>query len=466
MSSKVDLRNYVKVFLGVEIPDIVVCEGHSSPMDYLWHCFNSDFCGVRGNSDAIVWANRAGGKTQLAAIATLLDCIFKDGCQVRILGGSGAQAGRMYEYLRGFLQRSFLGDVDGKILNSGCKFLNGSSVEVLTQSHTSVRGQHIQKLRCDEVELFSSEVFSAAKFTTHSKGFINASMEVLSTMHRPYGLMQKLVDESGDNGTALFKWCLWEVIERCRDRECSQCRLWNDCGGRAKESDGYLSIDDCITMRGRASSAGWQSEMLCERPNLEDVVFDEFDSEVNVVDVGYDERLGLYRAIDFGFVNPFVCLWIQVDEDGVVRVIDEYIKSRMTVEQHGEAIKKLTPCSEEYVSGTFCDPAGAGVNDVSGTSAVRELRRLGIKVSYRKSGILEGIEHVRRAVLSGDGKRRLLISGRCRRLIESMRCYHYPEKMSESELPVKDGVYDHAIDALRYFFVNYSRKYRTFTRKY
>ena len=37
-----DLRNYVKVFLGIEVPDRRICDGHSSPMDYLWHSHSID----------------------------------------------------------------------------------------------------------------------------------------------------------------------------------------------------------------------------------------------------------------------------------------------------------------------------------------------------------------------------------------------------------------------------------------
>ena len=40
--TKEDLRNYVKVFLGVEVPDLRICPEHSSPMDYLWHSFAGD----------------------------------------------------------------------------------------------------------------------------------------------------------------------------------------------------------------------------------------------------------------------------------------------------------------------------------------------------------------------------------------------------------------------------------------
>jgi len=467
--TKRDLKNYVKVFLGLDIPDKKICPEHNSPMDYLWHSFSADFGpNKKANADAIVWANRAGGKTELAAVATLLDCVFKPNCQVRILGGSGEQAGRMYEYLTDFLRRGYQDFLAGPVRKNKCRFANGSAVEVLTQSPMSVRGQHIQKLRCDEVELFDEDVFAAAKFTTRSKAGLTAAMEMISTMHRPYGLMQKLVSSAIRTGMPVFKWCLWEVIEKCRDRNCSQCPLFGDCGGKARQANGYLKIDDCITAMRRASRAGWETEMLCKSPSLENVVFDEFDPASHVRQVDYDADLALYRTLDFGFVHPFVCLWIQVDEAGVVRVIDEYVRSRATIDVHAAEMKQRTPGGEERVAATFCDPAGAGVNDVTGTSVVRELRTLGITTHYRRSGIAEGIELIRRSIRAGDGKSRLVISPGCQRLIEAMRCYHYPESGSTAggELPLKDGVYDHPIDALRYFFVNYNRSSQAASRRY
>jgi hypothetical protein len=150
--------------------------------------------------------------------------------------------------------------------------------------------------------------------------------------------------------------------------------LWGDCGGKAKVADGYLKIDDCITQMRRASRACFEAEMLCKRPSLENVVFAEFDPAVHVGVVDYDANLVLYRAIDFGFVNPFVCLWIQVDGEGGVRVIDEYVRSRAAIAVHAEEIKRRTVCSEEQVATTFCDPSGAGRNDVTGTSAPVRVR--------------------------------------------------------------------------------------------
>lgn len=483
-----DLKNYVKAFLGIDVPDKKICPDHNSPVDYLWHSFREQFS-VRSpkdsdkqdtrceilvpkvrdtkNADCIIWANRAGGKTELAAVATLLDCLFKSNCQVRILGGSGEQAGRMYEYLMGFLNHGFEQFLAGPVRKAKCRFTNGSSVEVLTQSATSVRGQHIQKLRCDELELFDEDVFAAAKFTTHSTPGVTAAMELISTMHQPYGLMQKVVSSAPKFGTPIFKWCIWEVIEKCIDRSCSRCPLWPDCQGKAKAANGYLKIDDCITQMRRASRAGWEAEMLCKRPSRQNVVFDEFDPAVHVQPLDYDPNLPLYRALDFGFVNPFVCLWIQVDSAGIVRVIDEYVRSRATIDVHTAEMKSRTPVPEEKVAATFCDPAGKSVNDVTGTSVVRELRALGIAVRFKRSSILEGIELIRRAIRSGDGQSTLIISPRCPRLIEAMECYHYPESGSSAgELPLKDGLYDHPIDALRYFFVNHSRGNKMATRRY
>jgi hypothetical protein len=463
-----DLKNYVKVFLDINVPDKRICPEHQSPMDYLWYTFcELKHASQTANHDSIVWANRAGGKTELAAVATLLDCLFKPNCQVRILGGSGEQAGRMYEYLTAFLHRGYGQFLAGPVRKTKCCFINGSVVEVLTQSPTSVRGQHVQKLRCDELELFDEDVFAAAKFTTQSTASITAGMEMISTMHKPYGLMHEVVTSAAESGTPVFKWCVWETIEKCVGRNCSQCPLLSDCRGRAKAANGYLKIDDCINQMRRASRAGWEAEMLCMRPSRQSVVFDEFDPAEHVQSVDYDPNLPLYRALDFGFVNPFVCLWIQVDKAGVIRVIDEYVRSRATIDVHAVEIKNRTPVAEEQVTATFCDPAGKSVNDVTGTSTVRELRVLGIAVRFKRSGILEGIELIRRAIRSGDGKSSIIISSRCPRLIEAMECYHYPESAAPRELPQKDGLYDHPIDALRYFFINHAHSDgKMVTRRY
>jgi hypothetical protein len=263
--TKHHLRDYIKFFLDVDIPYKVLSDEHKSMMDYLWFAFNSDFLSEKkSNCDCVVWANRAGGKTETAAIATLLDCIFKPKIQIRILSGSGYQAGRMYEYFERFIHMGFEGqiaDVKNHPVRS-TRFINGAIVEVLVQSETSVRGQHVNKLRCDEVELFKPRVFEAAQYTTESSNGYTAALELISTMHKPYGLMRKLVKRAQERGVPIFKWNLWDVVEKCR-RRCKDCPLDYVCKGKAHKSRGFLKVDDAITQLDRSSRSSFNLEMLC-----------------------------------------------------------------------------------------------------------------------------------------------------------------------------------------------------------
>jgi hypothetical protein len=492
-----DLRQFVDENLHFRVPAKPVCQGHCAPMDYLWHAYHCDL-GANHKSekikkakrtqfepqnhgqdahaavdngclapaarltsgDCIVWANRGGGKTQLAATATLLEGLFKPGCQTRILAGSLDQSCRTYEYLCEFVDTAFADRLDGRMLKNELHFKNGAAVRALAQSMRAVRGRHIHKLRCDEIELFDEEIYAAARYITHSKGGLVAAIESLSTMHRPYGLMQKLVDNAETTGVPVFRWCLWETIEICTpDRSCSRCELNSYCQGKARNADGYLNIDDSIAQMKRSSRIGFESEMLCLRPNTENAVFSDFDPTVHVAHVPYDPALPLYRAMDFGFRNPFVCLWIQVTPEEHFRVIGEYSASQLKTADHAVVVKARTPCPESQVVATFCDPAGASTEQVSGRSSIDELRHAGIRVKSKPSQIMDGIEKIRAALRSGDGQVRLVVDAKCTVLIKSLRCYHYRDSSSKvlSELPEKDGENDHAVDALRYFFINYQK---------
>ena len=426
-------------------------------MDYLWHSFHTDFAAPPpANGDCVVWANRGGGKTQLAALATLLEGLFKPRCQTRFLAGSRDQAHRMYDYLTALLA-DWPDLLDGRLLANTCRFANGAVVEALPQSAPAIRGRHIHKLRCDEIELLDPDLFAAAQYITRSSGPLRSAMEMFSTFHRPYGLMQQLLQRADDIVMPVFRWCMWEVIERCTpDRSCSRCPLDADCQGKARRAGGYLAIDDCIARLRRSSRAGFEAEMLCLRPTLENVVFADFNPDRHVAPVAYRPGLPLFRAIDFGYVNPFVCLWLQADDDGHVFILDEYIQRRKTIAQHAAEVKRRTPCAESRVAATFCDPSGAGASGITGTSCIRELNRAGIRSTHRSASIHAGLELIRAALCAGDGSAHLTISPACTHTIEALRCYHYPDPRGKapSELPDKDGLYDHPIDALRYFFTN------------
>ena len=288
-------------------------------------------------------------------------------------------------------------------------------------------------------------------------------------MHRPGGLMQHLVDsnssESTGGGTSayrLIRWCLWDVIEHCvPERRCEDCPLCDDCRGIARKARGFYRIDDAITIKARSSRAAWDAEMLCKGPHREFQVFGEFDLGRHVRQIEWNRQFPTYRAMDFGYSNPLVCLWIQVTPGGCVHVVEEYVRARLPLGQHAAEILRRD-CGPVLM--TYVDPAGRQHEATSGAACTELLTASGIPCAWRGSTISEGLELIRAALAPAVGEPKLAIASRCVKLIEAFQNYHYPDPgRGDVDTPVKDGP-DHLIDALRYFFINRMRPKINVTR--
>lgn len=453
------LHQWVNVWLGLNIPRVSVCPGHCAPFDYLRLAY------FEPARDLVVWAPRGGGKTRLAAVATLLDLLHKPEIAVRILGGSLEQSLRMWEHLLPDIERVCPDLLSGKPRKGALKMKNGAGCAVLTQSERAVRGLRVQKLRCDEVEMFQPEIWEAAQLVTRTHKGVHGSIDALSTLHHPWGLMNKVIETAEASGKTVLRWCLLEVLERCpKERDCATCPLWDECKGVAKiKCNGFFSIDDAIRMKKRVGIDTWEAEMLCRRPSIKGCVFPRFDVEVHVrseipnfkseiSDFGSEISNSRSLSFDFGFSGAFVCLWIDTFADGTTFVLDEYVQEGRTVIEHLEYIQSKPYGTIKHVS---CDPAGSSRNDQTAMSNVALLRRQGYVVKHRKSLIMDGLEEIRAALKPAYGPPRLFIHPRCTRLIKAMQAYRYPER--GGEVPVKDGEHDHPVDALRYHYVNHGK---------
>ncbi|QQE13640.1 hypothetical protein JD969_09320 [Planctomycetota bacterium] len=560
-----ELHLFIKVVLGLDVPREVRSDGNDACFEYVkWAyfegstaCFDDgnrkckvgEVCGVRDSGDhgsptigvagdafngwlddtknnalqvnggigsddvtqqggdCVVWANRGGGKTMLGAVVTLLDLMFKPGIQVRILGGSLEQSGRMYEHLLALLERPMLkGIVKGEPTQRKIELVNGSRVEILAQSQRSVRGVRVHKLRCDEVEEFDKDVWEAAQLVTRSGWcgdvWVKGRVEALSTMHRPGGLMGKLVSQ----GWKVFRWNAIDVMQLC-DRRCHKgCSLWEDCKGKGQTGHGFIGVDDLMDQWRRTSSGTWDSEMMCKKPRMDEMVYSMFEREKHVKKVlgtrasavenasevlerwedGYrqggvgevvrDERAdrrsaatgvaedlsngGLEIAkyviggMDFGIRSLAVVLTGVVHEVGdgkrIVHVVDELMMGGVRLD--GVIDKWEVEMSKreiEWPRWMGVDPAGMARNMQTGVSDVTVLKGRGYEVRAQRVRIKEGIELVRRMLDRGE----LFVHPRCVGLIEAMEGYHFDGKHGGCDEPVKDGP-DHACDALRYMLQN------------
>jgi len=450
-----ELTELITRHFGLSVPTRPLCPHHNAPLDYLTASFFAQ-------EDLLVWANRGGGKTLLAAVATILDALFRAPTRIRVLGGSFDQSDRLAEYIRLILARHPQ-LVAGRATRNRVELVGGSDIQMLAQSQRAIRGQHVQKIRCDEVDLFDAEVWRAVQFATISDRTARGSIEVLSTLHRPGGLMQRLVDAADReprggrafSGYRLIRWCLWDVIERCSPaRRCAECLLAEDCGGLARNARGFYRIDDAIAVKARSSRAAWEAEMLCKGPHREFLVFGQFDRARHVRALRWQPDWPTYRAIDFGYRNPLVCLWVQVTPSGCVHVLDEYVRAGLSVTRHAAEILKRDPGP---VAGSYVDPAGRQRESTSGAACTELLAAAGIPCVWRAGAICEGLELIRAALAPAAGEPTLAIDPRCVRLIEAFENYHYPQPgTGQADKPVKDGP-DHMVDALRYFFVNRMR---------
>lgn len=452
------LHGYIRSVLGFTIPRNPVAAGNNAPFDYIEHAFFEEMNPDR--RDCIVWANRGGGKTQLGAIATLLDLLFKPGIQVRILGGSFDQSSKMHRYLKSMLEdEAFFDLIDGNLTGRSVQLTNGSRVEVLSQSERAVRGQRVHRLRCDEVELFEPDVWEAAQLVTRSgrcgEVFVRASIETLSTMHRPFGMMQRLVRDAAASGRMIFRWNVLDTLEKCpAARACETCQLWEDCQGRAKHAGGFIDIDDAIRQHDRIGRGTWQAEMLCEQPSRSDTVYPEFDLKVHVEAFDPSPGATWIGGIDFGYRAPTALLWAFVDQADVLHVVDEFYERLHTTDKIIEIASSRKWPGLEWIG---ADPAGHQRSEQTGVSTISLWKRAGFAIKARQAGIEPGVMAVRARLRRADNSIALKIHPRCRHLIEAMSMYHYPLLQPDSLTPVKDG-HDHAADALRYLVVNLDRR--------
>jgi len=150
-----------------------------------------------------------------------------------------------------------------------------------------------------------------------------------------------------------------------------------------------------------------------------------------------------YLAIDYGTVNPFVCLDIRL-HDGKLVVVSEWRwdsaerRRQMTDAEYADQVMRLSG-SGAAVSAAIVDP--------SATSFILELRRRGIHVRSADNEVLEGIRKT--STLMAD-ERLLIAREACPYTMQELTDYRWDSKAAATgvERPLKQN--DHNADALRY----------------
>ncbi len=177
-------------------------------------------------------------------------------------------------------------------------------------------------------------------------------------------------------------------------------------------------------------------------------------SDANIIETyPPKEHLPIYVSVDWGYAHEMAVGFFQVDEQNNVFLFDEIVESRLTLETLMERIKNRMKV--HHITDWCCDIAGNQERELTGKSNIKWFKERGIHFTYRTSSILNGIALVRSFVKNTAGVRRFYVSKTCKKSIDGLKQYRYPEKdgVIQNENPIKRD--DDACDMIRYFFMNF-----------
>lgn len=217
---------------------------------------------------------------------------------------------------------------------------------------------------------------------------------------------------------------------------------------------------------------------------VEGQVYEDWNQDIHLIEpFPIPQSWRRFRIIDFGYTNPFVCLWAAVDNDGRVYIYRQLYMSQRTVARHmidihvhsrGETYEVTLADHDAEDRATL-----AQTQVITDGALVERLKRAGYqpnraghvempgiqtKAADKRVGV--GIEKVQqRLKTAGDGKPRLYLFKDClieedpnmaarfrpTSLVEEFPSYAWQpatEDRNTKEEPVKAN--DHALDALRY----------------
>jgi hypothetical protein len=220
-----------------------------------------------------------------------------------------------------------------------------------------------------------------------------------------------------------------------------------------------LPIDPEIAeMAMEMSEEKFNQEIAADFTEFVGRVFKDFDEEVHVRDLKYDPDLPLYLACDYGWTNPFVMLFIQVDVWDNVYVIAEYRATRKDINDIAAELADVPFISKAIT--LYPDPAAPG------DTVILE-KKLKVKANTSTGGELKWrLELIRQKLkitnthLEWQHPERvpkIFFDRKCHGLIYEFNEYRFPDNNSETR-PNKEEPMDkddHGPEALGRFFRGY-----------
>lgn len=194
-----------------------------------------------------------------------------------------------------------------------------------------------------------------------------------------------------------------------------------------------IPVDEIDKAKQELPEDRFAQEYMGDFRKTEGLVYKEFDRKLHVTTELPKNVNETVSGVDFGFTNPCAMHKIQIDNDGVWWIVEEFYKRGKTNQEIIEYARTLG--SSEF----YPDPAEP--------DRIEEMSRAGLSVREVNKDVAAGIDAVHNLFRRG----KLKIHASCVNTIGEFETYAYKPKMSnknDPEEPIKEN--DHAMDALRY----------------
>jgi hypothetical protein len=470
-----ELHGWVREITGHDIPRVAVCPDHQAPFDFIADLY------FHVVSEALVMANRGGGKTQDVAALHLANAAFKPSHETSHIGAIELQGKRCYGYYKKGLRHPTLAKQAPNPHIRDTEWLNGSRIEILPGTEAQTQGGHPMLVAYDELESGKWQPYENSKLMPNEwqDGDVGRVGQFVATSTRvtSLGLMQRALDEAEENDTPVYEWCIYETMRPCtEDCEANGCQLYEWTEGRSRNAVGWRSHADILATYNRVGEDTWEAQMLCRKPEAKALIYANF-TKANITDgaVFIPGAGPMLVDYDWGFTDPTYIGLLQY-RDGAWYQFDELTGSgRSEREWVREIVKRILALPdydgpglagwEKIWAGREPWPSpwpdvwpSAAAGDPSAVQMRAELKEHGFGTRSPenvKHKVESGQDVLRAAICAAGGLRRLFIHPKCTEGIRGLSNYRARVLADGSYDPRPDPdpanhAFSHGPDAHRY----------------
>lgn len=210
-------------------------------------------------------------------------------------------------------------------------------------------------------------------------------------------------------------------------------------------SNPRMSQADITEARKSMSDAEFRQEYEADFNTYEGQIW-AFDSEkcVDNLEELDTRRMDIFAGLDVGYRDPTAFCVIAYDWDTQkYYVVDEYLNSERTTEQHAQEIKKLVDKWDiDYI---FIDSAAQ-------QTRFDFAQQYDIATTNAKKSVLDGIAHVA-AIVDND---MLMVDQRCQETLSCLDQYQWDPNPNLTREKPKHNMASHMADALRYALYSFN----------